>query len=100
MARAAYKVIRDRISATEGGSNTMRISVKAARVVALALVAAWVAPALADPPPHAPAHGWRKKNDPNYVGYSGVRYEHDFGIVSGRCNRQEIATVVGGAVGG
>jgi surface antigen len=34
------------------------------------------------------------------VGYSGVRYEHDFGIVSGRCNRQEIATVVGGAVGG
>ncbi|HEX6993962.1 MAG TPA: RT0821/Lpp0805 family surface protein [Gammaproteobacteria bacterium] len=74
--------------------------IKSARIIALALTAAVAAPALADPPPHAPAHGWRKKHDPYYVGYSGVRYEKDFGIVSGRCNREEIATVVGGAVGG
>src|SRR5690554_7441627 len=78
----------------------MPVSTKAARIVALVLMAAWSASALADPPPHAPAHGWRKKHDPYYVGYSGARYEQDFGIVSGRCNREEIATVVGGAVGG
>jgi len=73
---------------------------KLARIFALALIVAGAASALADPPPHAPAHGWRQKHDPYYVGYSGVRYEKDFGIVSGRCNREEIATVVGGAVGG
>ena len=78
----------------------MQISISAARIIALAVMAAWSASALSDPPPHAPAHGWREKHDPNYVGYSGVHYEHDFGIVAGRCNRQEIATVVGGAVGG
>ena len=26
---------------------------------------------LASPPDWAPAHGWRKKNDPAYAGYSG-----------------------------
>jgi surface antigen len=61
---------------------------------------AWALPILADPPAHAPAHGWRKKNDPHYVGYSGQQWERDFDISSGRCNRQEIATVVGGIAGG
>ena len=61
---------------------------------------AWVGPAFADPPAHAPAHGWRKKNDPHYVGYTGVSWERDYDISSGRCNREEIATVVGGIVGG
>lgn len=56
--------------------------------------------ALADPPPHAPAHGWRKKNDPHYVGYTGHRWEHDYGIIEGRCNRAVIGTVVGAAIGG
>jgi len=78
----------------------MAISTNFARIVAFGLMAVWSTSALADPPPHAPAHGWRKKHDSYYVGYSGVQYEQDFGIVSGRCNRQEIATVVGGAVGG
>jgi len=73
---------------------------KPARIAALALMAVGAVAALADPPPHAPAHGWRKKHDPYYLGYSGVRYEKDFGIVDGHCNREEIATVVGGAVGG
>ena len=35
-------------------------------------------PALSQPPPHAPAHGWRKKNDPYYVGYTGRQWERDF----------------------
>jgi surface antigen len=62
---------------------------------------------LADPPSYAPAHGWRKKNDPTYAGYtgkSGVVYKEDFGIHSGRCNRDAIGAVLGGvggaAVGG
>lgn len=56
--------------------------------------------ALADPPDHAPAHGWRKKNDPRYVGYTGGGWERDYGIVEGSCNRKEIGTVLGAVVGG
>lgn len=56
--------------------------------------------AYADPPPWAPAHGWRKKHDPYYVGYSGERWNRDYGIIDGRCNRQAIGTVLGGVVGG
>ncbi len=58
--------------------------------------------ALADPPSHAPAHGWRTKHDPNYAGYrgrTGYTYREDFGILSGRCNRDTIGTVIGGAAG-
>lgn len=55
--------------------------------------------ALADPPSHAPAHGWRAKHDPYYAGYSGYRYREDYGILSGRCNREAIGTVLGG-IGG
>jgi surface antigen len=56
--------------------------------------------ACAKPPEHAPAHGWRKKNDPTYVGYTGTKWERDFDIGSGRCNREEIGAVLGGVVGG
>ena len=56
--------------------------------------------AFADPPAHAPAHGWRKKNDPYYVGYTGKQWEQDYGIIEGRCNREAIGTVVGAAIGG
>ncbi|HJR70221.1 MAG TPA: glycine zipper 2TM domain-containing protein [Gammaproteobacteria bacterium] len=66
----------------------------------IGLLVAWVAPAFAQPPAHAPAHGWRKKNDPYYVGYTGKQWERDFDISSGSCNRQEIATVIGGIAGG
>jgi surface antigen len=77
----------------------MRISATATLLMT-ALLAAWIGEALADPPAHAPAHGWRKKHDPYYVGYTGVSWERDYEISSGRCNREEIATVVGGVVGG
>ncbi|MGQ0429742.1 MAG: glycine zipper 2TM domain-containing protein [Gammaproteobacteria bacterium] len=56
--------------------------------------------ALADPPPHAPAHGWRKKNDPYYVGYTGYRWHDDYGISGGRCDRERVGTVLGAVVGG
>ncbi len=55
--------------------------------------------ALATPPSHAPAHGWRAKHDPYYAGHSGRKYREDFGILSGRCNRDAIGAVLGG-VGG
>ena len=77
----------------------MSMHVKAALLIASSMVA-WAAPAFAQPPAHAPAHGWRKKNDPHYVGYTGQQWERDFDISSGRCNRQEIATVVGAIAGG
>ena len=56
--------------------------------------------ALATPPSWAPAHGWRKKNDPGYAGYSGRQWERDYGVRSGRCDRSEIGAVLGGVAGG
>ena len=56
--------------------------------------------ALADPPDHAKAHGWRKKHDPQYVGYTGRQWDNDFGVVEGNCHRKEIGTVLGAVVGG
>jgi surface antigen len=55
-------------------------------------------PVLADPPRHAPAHGYYK-SDKHYRGKSGILYARDFGISAGRCNRDEIGTVIGGVTG-
>ena len=54
--------------------------------------------ALADPPAHAPAPGYYKNNK-HYQGKSGAVYAHDYGIASGRCNRDEIGAVIGGVTG-
>jgi surface antigen len=67
---------------------------------ALCAGVALAVPAFADPPAHAPAHGWRKKNDPYYVGYTGRQWPADYGIIEGRCNRDAIGAVIGGVVGG
>jgi surface antigen len=56
--------------------------------------------AFADPPDHAKAHGWRKKNDARYVGYTGRDWDRDYGIVEGSCHRKEIGTVLGAVAGG
>jgi hypothetical protein len=66
-------------------------------------------PAFADPPAHAPAHGYysKKKNHDyderkpgrHYQGKSGVAYVEDYGIAVGRCNRDEIGAVIGGVAG-
>ena len=58
------------------------------------------APVLSDPPDHAPAHGWRKKHDPRYVGYTGRVWERDYCVLEGSCHRKEIGTVVGAVIGG
>ena len=74
------------------------------RPFVLALIAALAAPlpgtALADPPPFAPAHGWRKKHDPYYQGYTGRQWGDDYGILSGRCNVEAAGAALGGVVGG
>lgn len=69
-------------------------------------------PVLADPPGHAPAHGYHKdkdrrdnddrhrnRHDKHYQGKSGAIYVRDYGISSGRCNRDEIGAVIGGVTG-
>jgi len=74
------------------------------RTVLLAATTALLLPmapgAYADPPPWAPAHGWRKKHDPYYKGYSGRDWKEQYGIIDGRCNHSAVGAVLGGAVGG
>jgi surface antigen len=73
---------------------------RARRMLALPLLIALPCIALATPPSWAPAHGWRKQNDPTYAGYSGRSWEDDYGVRSGRCDRAEVGAVLGGVTGG
>ncbi|MCB1960896.1 MAG: glycine zipper 2TM domain-containing protein [Rhodocyclaceae bacterium] len=61
-------------------------------------------PALADPPDHAPAHGWRKKHDRDddryYHGRSGKKWDRDYGVRRGQCSAEAVGAVVGGVIGG
>ena len=57
-------------------------------------------PAWATPPSHAPAHGWRKQHDPAYMGYTGDKWDKDYGILAGRCNREAVGAALGGVIGG
>jgi surface antigen len=64
-------------------------------------------PVLADPPRHAPAHGYYKQDrnakhphrSKSHKGKSGAVYVSDYGVSTGRCNRDEIGAVVGGVTG-
>lgn len=73
-----------------------------AKTVAVLLLGLWFAmePALAKPPPWAPAHGWREKNDPFYVGYAGRQWSDDYGVIEGRCNTDKVLAAVGAVAGG
>jgi surface antigen len=66
-----------------------------AAALSLILIPAW-----ATPPSHAPAHGWRKQHDPYYLGYTGRKWEQDYGILAGKCHREAVGAVLGGVVGG
>lgn len=72
---------------------------KAMALVTLAVCAAvWVAPpAEADPPPWAPAHGYRAKQKKHK--HEHAVYVAPFGIDLGRCNRDLLGSVLGGAAG-
>jgi surface antigen len=89
----------DALSLTAMRSLTPRTRRTLARAC-LVLLIALPCIALATPPSWAPAHGWRKKNDAGYAGYSGRQWERDYGVRSGRCDRSEIGAVLGGVAGG
>ena len=92
------------------------------RALALCAMALLCAPALAEPPDHAPAHGMRDRDSRDgqdrreerredrreeradrhsrhFHGYTGVEWERDYGIAEGRCNSDAALAAVG-AVGG
>ncbi len=77
-----------------------RSTVLAAVLALMASITLAAPAALADPPSHAPAHGWRKKHDPGYVGYTGYRWHDDYGVRGGRCDRDRVGTALGAVVGG
>jgi surface antigen len=64
-----------------------------------ALLAVWTVPVAADPPPWAPAHGWRAKqkykNKPKYY----ANYQAPYDLDLGRCNRVLLGGALGGATG-
>lgn len=70
------------------------------RLLALVVLACFGGAAIADPPPWAPAKGWRKKHDDQYVGYSRREWRDDYGVTSGRCNTDQVLAVVGAVAGG
>ena len=65
------------------------------RRAALGVLVALPCVVLASPPDWAPAHGWRKKHDPAYAGYSGRTWDDDYGVQSGPCRRSDVGAVLG-----
>lgn len=85
-----------------------------AALLALGLVSGNMGSAFADPPPWAPAHGYRHKHkhDHHHHHHHKPKPKHKhggpdyvvapvpFGIDMGRCNRELLGSVLGGAAGG
>jgi len=81
----------------------MRVTSRIVHSIIAATAVAVAAPVLADPPGHAPAHGYRAKQkhreEVRFVSLSGVEWDLDFGITSGNCDRRAIGTALGGITG-
>lgn len=72
------------------------------KAIAVAVIWALTMPVpvtFGDPPPWAPAHGWRAKHDAQYLGYTGKKWGRAYGVLDGRCNRQAVGTALGAAIG-
>jgi surface antigen len=72
--------------------------------LAALLVLLLATPALATPPPWAPAHGYRHKHRdyhdyPPILPWHGHGYRNEF-LLGGRCDRAALGGVLGGIVGG
>lgn len=70
------------------------------------LALAFGAPAVAQPPNHAPAHGYRAKQKHRqpttqvvFIGHAGYEWTQDYGVRSGNCDRRAIGTALGGLTG-
>jgi surface antigen len=72
------------------------------RVLRCLLVSTIVLPgiALSEPPAWAPAHGLRARHGAPYTGYSGQVWVSDYGVRSGRCDREQVGALLGGVAGG
>lgn len=66
-------------------------------LMSLFITAIMLADVAAAPPPWAPAHGYRAKQEHRHYGHS---HDHYYGVMEGRCNREAIGAVVGGTAGG
>jgi surface antigen len=80
----------------------------AVMLVAVCFTLSDLAPAAADPPPWAPAHGWRAKQKhkqkqkhkyKNRAYYDDRVYTAPFDLNRGVCNRQVLGGLLGGATG-
>jgi surface antigen len=76
-------------------------------MLAAALALAIASPVSADPPPWAPAHGYRDKHRDRYehrdyrplLPWHGRDHDSPY-ILDGRCDRDRLGAVLGGVVGG
>ena len=68
-------------------------------VMAVFAATAVVPPALADPPPWAPAHGYRAKKGKKFKNYRHALPPSAFGIDLGQCNRDQLGGALGAAAG-
>ena len=66
-----------------------------------ALLAVWTVPVAAEPPPWAPAYGWRakQKHKQKHKQKRYANYVAPYGLDLGRCNRVVLGGVLGGATG-
>ncbi|WP_340149208.1 RT0821/Lpp0805 family surface protein [uncultured Sneathiella sp.] len=91
-------------NATAARSSLLRTAM--VPMLALGFVAADIAPVKADPPPWAPAHGYRDKQMKKGKGKKNKGYYAapvatvPFGIDVGECNRELLGSVLGATVGG
>ncbi|MPY72059.1 MAG: hypothetical protein GEU92_18510 [Alphaproteobacteria bacterium] len=78
-----------------------RISMTRPLIAALAaaLALSFSMPVLADPPPWAPAHGYRAKHKGRDRGPQVVYQVPAVGIPQGTCNRKLLGSLLGGAAG-
>ncbi|MEN8260101.1 MAG: RT0821/Lpp0805 family surface protein [Pseudomonadota bacterium] len=79
-------------------SKIARIGILAGTVFFLADA---VAPVIADPPPWAPAHGYRSQQKDKRKYYDDDRYDdrYDFGIPEGQCYRETVGRYLGRTLG-
>lgn len=73
------------------------VSISAAVVLVTTSLSAW-----ADPPPWAPAHGWRAKHEAHPVyalPWRSGPQPQSYGVEEGTCNRQLLGSVLGGVAG-